>query len=49
MAYKAEAVFPITSFKAEAVIGRRFLKIVILECTFLDLPKPGEMPVTVLL
>ena len=46
MAYKAEAVFPIMYFKAEAVIGRRFLKIVILECIFLHLSKPGEMPVT---
>ena len=42
MAYKAEAVFPIMYFKAEAVIGRRFLKIVI----FLHLSKPGEMLVT---
>ena len=46
MACKAEAVFPITYFNAEAVIGRCFLKIVLLECTFLHLSKPGEMPVT---
>ena len=46
MACKAEAVFPIMYFNAEAVIGRCFLKIVILECTFLHLSKPGEMPVT---
>ena len=41
MAYKAEAVFPITYFKAEAVIGRHFSKIVILQCSFLHLPKPA--------
>ena len=46
MAYKAEAVFPITYFEAEAVIGRCFSKIVVLQCCFLHLSKPGEMPVT---
>ena len=37
---QAEAVFPITYFKAEAVIGRRFYNV-----AFLHLSKPGEMPV----
>ena len=45
-ANKAEAVFPITYFKA-AVIGRRFSKIVVLQCSFfLHLSKPVEMPLT---
>ena len=39
MAYQAEAVFPIAYFKAEAVIGRRFPKIVILQYTFFALVK----------
>ena len=38
MANKAEAVFPITYFKA-AVIGRRFSKIVVLQCSFFALVK----------
>ena len=33
-AYKAEAVFPITHFKADRVIGRRFSKIVVRQCSF---------------
>ena len=38
-AEKAEAVFPIMYFKAEAVIGRCFSKIVILQCSFFALVK----------
>ena len=45
-AYKAEAVFSVMYFKAKVVTGRRFPKIVVLQCSFLHLPKPGEMPVT---
>ena len=45
-AHKAEAVFPIMHFKAKVVIGRHFSKIVVLQCSFLHLSKPGEMPVT---
>ena len=37
MAYKAEAVFSMTYFKAEAVIGRPFSKIVVLQCSFFAL------------
>ena len=33
-AYKAEAVFPIMYFKAEAVIGKRFSNIIVLRCSF---------------
>ena len=36
---QAEVVFPITYFKGEAVIGRRFSKIVILQCSFFALVK----------
>ena len=37
--YKAKAVFPITYFEAEAVIGRCFSKIVVLQCSFFALIK----------
>ena len=39
MAYKAEVVFPITYFKTESVIARRFSKIVILQCSFFAFAK----------
>ena len=38
-AYKAEAVFPIMYFKAEAVIGKRFSNIIVLRCSFFTLFK----------
>ena len=38
-AYRTEAVFPITYFKAATVTGRCFSKIVILQCTFFALTK----------
>ena len=34
MAYKAEEVLPITYFEAEAVIGKRVSKVVVLQCSF---------------
>ena len=46
MAYKAEAIFPITYFKAETVIGDISQKYLFCNVVFLHLSKPGEMPVT---
>ena len=44
--YKTEAVFPITYFKAKAVIGRHFSKIVVMQCSFFAFVNPEEMPLT---
>ena len=44
--FTRQAVFPITYFKAKAVIGRHFSKIVVMQCSFFAFVNPEEMPWT---